>query len=689
MKRSVLLVVSLAIPALATAKSPRWFLDGAGEVAISGPVELELYRSEDTDWVPAVFAALPYTRGDEERVDHHLARLSLEGRNEIPDGLAKDLHLRVTESEGVDYTVIPQLQLGDVTLTKIRAEVGSELVLNLNTFDELAFAILPSSGVVKIVPASAGEELLAAVGTAVQGEAESEKPWFFHGAKVGAEPLDVLVEGALLDQQGVFRLALDQWSSDVGGEVVLPEGAVVREGEWYVRAAATLGGVALPEVWYHQQQNQVGPDGDLLGALGYDVLYGFDLAFDPATDRFALTRAAEVKAADPSERLLEIAREDYARAEEKAKTEEGEETAEEEDASEGDAAAVSRHSALADALWDHGSRSEALEHYAVAAEAAGEHCGPFLTYGRRLAEMGRHKEAVTPLQTAADLWDRWWAQDRELRVSVEKDHKVPEDTFTVEQSSSCYEAWGDLAASRFALGQHAEVAKIYEQHLEFDDAVAHFQALSLLVQGDAVGANAALRQGLERGARNDADARLALGFANAGLKRPEVVRAQLETLKSLADPEPLTTWFAAVWLARSSLGKAEALDVATGLVDADPLSIPARLERIIASRELGGELDEAAELKAIGGLLDEAERQRPGDATVAAWRLLYRALDGEVDAAKAALVAEKDPRDIDHYLARAAVAAMAGDLEVSAQALSSLIARWPQTPIPVNWAEPQ
>jgi tetratricopeptide (TPR) repeat protein len=683
MKRSLLLL-SLAIPALATAKSTTWFLDGADGAEISGPVELILYRSEDTDWTPAVFVALP--EDEEGEVDHYLAKLSLVGPNQIPESLAGDLGLKVGESSGAKFAVIPQLQLGDASLSGVRFEVGSDLVLNLNTLDELSFAILPSSGVVRIAPSTGADELLGAVGEAIQGSAGSEKPWFFRGDKMGPRPFDLVVEGALLDQEGVLRLALHEWSSALGGEVALPDDAVIREGERYVRAAATLGGLALTEAWLHHEQDKVGPDGNLLAVLGYDVLYGLDLAFDPTTDRIAFAKAAEVKAADPSALLLETARKDFSEAEEKAAGED-EAATEEEDDSEGDAAAVSRHTDLADALWDHGSRSEALEHYAAAAGAAGERCGPILTHGRRLAELGRHEEALEPLRTAGDLWDRWWAQDREVREAVDKDRKVAEGTFTTEQSSSCHEAWGDLAASHFALGQHDEVGQIYAEHLEFDDAVARFQALSRLVQGDAVGANAALRQGLQLGARNDADARLALGFANAGLKRPEAVRAQLDYVRSLADPAPLTTWYVAVWLARSSLGNEAALDTATALVDADPLSIPARLERVIASRELSGGLDEAAEMKAIGALLDEADRQRPGDDAVAAWRLLYRALDGEVEAAKAALVAEEDPREIDHYLARAAVAEMAGDPDVSAQALSSLIARWPQTPIPVNWAE--
>jgi len=376
MMRSLLLVL-LAIPALATAKSPQWFLEGADEAAISAPVELTLYRSEDTDWVPAVFVAFPAARGDEEgRVVHHLAKLSLEGRNEIPEALAGDLRLKVGEAYDIKYAVIPQLQLGDATLNGVRVEVGSDLVLNLNTLDELAFAILPSSGMVRIAPASGAEELLGAVGAPIQGTVESEKPWFFHGKKIEPRPGDLVVEGSLLGQEGLLKLALDRWSSAVGGEAELPEDAVIREGERYVRTVATLGGLALPEVWYHHEQDLVAPEGNLLGVLGYDVLYGLDLAFDPTTDRIALAGAAQVQAADPSERLLEIAREDFARAEEKAAGEEKEEGAEEDDGSKGDAAAVSRHTALGEALWSHGSRSEALEHYAAAAEAAGERCGP-------------------------------------------------------------------------------------------------------------------------------------------------------------------------------------------------------------------------------------------------------------------------------------------------------------------------
>ncbi|MBW2256236.1 MAG: hypothetical protein JRI25_16800, partial [Deltaproteobacteria bacterium] len=450
MMRSLLLVL-LAIPALATAKSPQWFLEGADEAAISAPVELTLYRSEDTDWVPAVFVAFPAARGDEEgRVVHHLAKLSLEGRNEIPEALAGDLRLKVGEAYDIKYAVIPQLQLGDATLNGVRVEVGSDLVLNLNTLDELAFAILPSSGMVRIAPASGAEELLGAVGAPIQGTVESEKPWFFHGKKIEPRPGDLVVEGSLLGQEGLLKLALDRWSSAVGGEAELPEDAVIREGERYVRTVATLGGLALPEVWYHHEQDLVAPEGNLLGVLGYDVLYGLDLAFDPTTDRIALAGAAQVQAADPSERLLEIAREDFARAEEKAAGEEKEEGAEEDDGSKGDAAAVSRHTALGEALWSHGSRSEALEHYAAAAEAAGERCGPILTHGRRLAEMGSHEQALVPLRTAGELWDRWWAQDRELRKSVEKDRQVEEGTFTIEQSSSCHEAWGELASSHFA-----------------------------------------------------------------------------------------------------------------------------------------------------------------------------------------------------------------------------------------------
>jgi len=659
---SLVPLLTLLAPAEA---SEGWLGKGLESVEIAAAVDVDLYTGADGR--PFVIG----TFGDGD-IREAPVLIGLSGPNTVSGGLVADLGWRI-RGQGAEATVkIPELRLGDVTLRDVRARVGDHTALHVGLIG-LAVAVRPSRGVVTLAPASEGVALVQSVGSPQPATIEGDRAWWYHGEKRVGDGLSWQVAGEVAGAAGTFRVTAASVSS-LGADVAVEP--LRRGGEPYAWTTAHLAVADLGEVWLRQDQSLAGRDGTLLGALGADVLAAVDWAADPVTMQFA---AAAVTPAprDPTDALLAIARAAYARAEAEA-TPPDDPTLE-------DGAAVGRHTDLAEALWASGARGEALEHYRLAVASAGQRCGPFLTLGRRLLQDGQPDAALLPLQQAAAAWDRWDAQPLDVRRRVVEGRKVDDDVYTVEQAPGCHEAWGELAAARFAQGSYAEVRAIAAAQRELDPLPSQIAGLAALVEGDGPAANAALRQAVQIGARQDPWTLVALGWASARLDRPEAVAAQLHALAETPRFDLVAAW-SAVRLAADAFGATAVVESATALTQSRPESAPAWLALAWARLEAG--VDPAEATARAGHLAAAARARRPADdAAIAAWAVAT-ALGGDVTAAQAALADAIAPSSADYWLAVALIATQAGDTEGGASILAALPRRFPTAPIPVGWAEP-
>ena len=164
---SALLVGSLWAPAAAAA-TPAEIYGGVDTVEISEEVKVSLLSLRNRPLAPVVVARV---NGGEE---HEGARFLLETATSIvrvSKGFAKDhgLEIRTKKQKGeedLEYVSIEELAIGSLLLRDVTALVGegSRLTLGLGALDNVAYAIQPSAGVVRFVPAAQGTALLEQLG---------------------------------------------------------------------------------------------------------------------------------------------------------------------------------------------------------------------------------------------------------------------------------------------------------------------------------------------------------------------------------------------------------------------------------------------------------------------------------------------------------------------------------------------
>ncbi len=685
MPRSVLFTLVL-VPGLAFAgPSTQTFLAGAKSVDIAGPVEVPLAVGPQTDFLPAVWATLPKAGAAEgEPVPAALAIIDLGSRyTTISSGLAGQLGLKVKQGKllGNDeqkYTTIAEIRVGDVVLREVPALVGGTspaLSLGFGTFEELGVAILPSKGAVKLVPAAQAAALVQEVGAPLSVARVTDESWFEHGTKKYGNGLGFSVAGKVFGKDGQVLLTTDRAQSYAAAETPIPNARTLRGVEGAVEAVS-LGEIALPATWVMHRGQLVDATGAIVGAAGYDALYAYDIALDPAGGKAALKRAEVPKSVDPAELLLAAARAEFEHA---SKSDAGEAAQEGEEApahDPGKPKVVSRELAFADALSAARKYDEAVTHYRAAAAAAGDVCKPYLALGRALLAGGDAKGALEPLEKAGSLWSRWYQQPLDTRLAI-KDGKFQGEGFTLEQPSECHEAWGSLAAAELALGNYAKVAEIHAKHTDLDPHVPLAYALGLLAQGQADAARGPLQEAINLGQRNGTSVRAALALAEPELAGDAALNRWLQSEDDAAQVQ----LFAIVEATRRAQGDAGVRSMLANAVKADPLSLQAAM---LAAREAARGEAVAAEAVAAARSVFEARlkaygESRPNSGVASAYLGVARALSGDAEGAKAAVESAKvaDPRLATNWVAAALVAEILGDADGAKSALEELRAHAP------------
>lgn len=667
--RRCLLLLLLQIPSVALAISPRWLLDGVGSV--EGPsVEVPLYRGIEGHGVPCVEAAL----GDHRT----LARVdAISGPTRIGAELTARLGLPVRTvrlgDDLVRITTIPTVAIGAMTLRKVRARVvgGDDLVLGLGAIDELAIALVPSEGVVRLVRGEDGEQLLAAIGAPTPLHRQPARPFQEHGERRHGDGLSAAVDVTIGGLRDGHRLSLrtDVARSRLQADV-LPRlgevGAALR-----TELTTRLLGVELPATVALVDGGLVDADPRVVGVLGYDALYAVDLARHG--DRLAVRAAPQVTwhdtapwlVADADRRLeawravhdspVDTDRPERLTLAMATSTAAGD---------PGDPEATATHRQLASAYLAAGAAEAAVQRALQASRHAGDRCEAHLELGTlRLRTAGSllTRDVVAelvrqPLEHAGTLYGSWRRLDPATRERVRRGRSVAADVLQIEQPDRCGEAWGTLMGAWLAVGEPERVRSLYDLHRDVHRSVPRMFGMALLDTAPRQ-AEAPLRAAIAAGGRHDVDLRLALARAQVASGRASAAEPWLRTLPWQATDHPLT---AALY--------ARPLGAPLPPLHSEPGVIAAHLAHAVA----GGRVD----ADAVEAALTTAEQRWPGSPQLEAMRAVWLAIGGspipmQADRAHFA----------DTWAAVAATAAITGDTAALDEALAELHARFPDIPV--------
>jgi hypothetical protein len=648
--------------------------DGAAKVSLAaGGVEVELLRGPNTRFLPAVEAVVSGERGDRPA----LVVVDLGGPcSRVDAATARSLGLEVPEGGLLE---IPAVSVGAMRLTGVRARVDPDapgLVLSVPGLGSVAGAVLPSEGVVALVPAGEGTELVARVGqrTAVPG-------------RKGA-PLRV--PGALrwgpVVVDGTFDLRTDLVESRIAASPRLPEPAM-RGGRPSYDVGTLLGTTWLADTWIRRDEALSDPSPDFVGALGYDVLFAVDLAVDPVGRGVAFRSVDTDGSHDATAPAVDVATRRYD-AEEKAAAGTGDATQGPVDpratigfdgpkvetvplGDPGNPVVRDRNLVLADTLWRAGRLEDALRHYFAAARYAGDHCGAHLDLAvRRMAWAGEdrvQKDLVQkliddPLERAAVLWDTWVGLSEGVRAAVRSGNPPPGGV-QVDQPESCALVSGLQHRLLAGRADAAELAAFEREH-ERDAGVAWSRVLGLLDAGQFGPADALLP--LTEGGVPPLWRDLVTLRVAAALRQP----ARAEPLWKNVPGAPTDTPLLSALLVLDAATLTEHPEEWTRkLVRQDPRWVPGQLAHAVATKEPPPPWNPADEARA------------PGSPLIRCQKAVYLALTGDADGGQRLLDADRRTAEPDWWVAGAVVAHLRGDRPTRDRALAELRWRFPLLPI--------
>lgn len=696
MKTRITVAGLLLLPQLAHARSPGWFLKGAGSVEVADQVDLPLYRGDFGDHRPLV--EVQHLVGGEQRSVLAVVDLG-HSWTKIGRELAYELGITPVNDSirgaWAQTAVVEQLTLGDLVLRGVRVEVvaGNELVIGFGAIPQLAVAILPSEGVVRVVPASRGMKLVESVGEPLQLYRQSLGAWAEQGRKKQhGNGMAFAVEGSISGRDGRVAIRTDSPVSQVTAGY-LDTNPQRRAGVVHYRGRGRIGPVELQEGWVRQNESLSDPEPTFVGELGYDQLYVADVAISPYHLAVSVRRSEDPKWSPTTELALELARARHAAAgldkvEEKPDAmpkiafEKGKKSVNAE-GDPGDPTVAALERALALALWEAGQLDEAMPHFLKAADAAGDRCGAHMELGlHRLAWSGtlQKQDFIVnlirqPLREAGELWDRWAALPPETREMIRARKSVPAGTFNLEQSPRCLTAWGTLMAAYVAQGNTKESSAIYREHYGTDPMVAFAQAISLLHQEQPATAEIPIREALSFNIAEEGTLKLGLGRALAEQKKVQALEAVIDELPGLELEHPLTAALMAAEWGRMMGGEEGARTAARQMVIADPYWIPAQ----VVAAWLG--LEEA-DLNQLGAELVRQRRRDAGSLELDIYSALFVALKGDPTAARTQLkeLLRTRPPRADLFAALALVASKRGKGQQQHDALAELRLRYPTIP---------
>lgn len=648
-----------------------------GKATVSEVSELVLYAppvSRDDGWyVQAALGEKPVLLrlGTSARdVDGRPLRLTM--------GAAKKLGLKVSGKEGKESAPFKDLLLGSARLSGV-ASVGAigqssdvDGVINIAAFPDLAWAVEPGAGKVRVGPSGAGS-VAEAVGAGVVF-AQSGKTKH----KVGTDDKDMRAGTLLLGEVTVSGVSMPASVALDGNMRVANE--VDGGAEWYkvggvenptwplpavegVRAGETE--VEWREVGLLGQKSwvRVMRTGSPMtyrfsppATVGFWALAGFDLGIDAGLTTIALRpHAGAVRASYVDLREAELRKPLEAPADPAA------------DPTAANRALAGALAPLVTFLTQTGQVGEALEAGKRLAEVAPERCSSWHAYGHAQGLAGDYAAAASSFRKAGELYQVWAVRPLEerTRLAASEDKRSARADFdgAWSQPHSCFTAWSDLAAALVADGKAAAVAELYPKYSDLDATLPRVAGNAYLILGKPAEAEAAFRQAVQLSYNQDGFARGGMMLATAPRSR-ELALAQFE---GNPDEEHGTLRY---WLAYGELlragGGTTAVDGLKARVSHDPPNVPALLA--LANEQGAAGVDASATLVAAGERLASLVKVSD-EPSVQGWVAEHHRLSGRF--AEAAAAAEKaiagDPRNPFGYFVRARVAQSAGDAPRAAE----------------------
>jgi hypothetical protein len=688
-------ILLLSPPAFA--RSTAWFREGAAEVLVTaGQIDVPLYRGPTTRYLPTIEVQVEVE--GEQRPS--LAVIDIAGgwcriSSETANSLGIPFAWEKFQGEWHRVATLSSVSLRDLTFVDLRVEITDDapgFVLGLGALPEVAAALLPSEGVVRWVPAKYGTSLVASIGTAIPASRQPPKVWKTEQGRVRGDGLTLRVPGslrwgaALVD--GTFHLRTDLETSRVSPSDRLPE-PVMRAGEPFHDVGAKLGEIELPDTWIREEPKLSDPAPDFAAALGYDVLFGVDIAVAPSAGVVAFRKASKVQWTNATPISVEFARKRYEQEEDRAK---GTSDATGAPADEkptigfqgpnkqelvlgdpGKPKVRDRNLVLAETLWWAGDLDEAIPYYLAASQHAGDHCASHLRLGeRRLAWAGAKlldgvvgKLVVDPLDRAGKLWDAWQSLDDQTREVITEGKDIPEGTLQVWQPPECRVAYGLLSAVERARGKLESIQKFEEQHLPKHPSIAYTRGLVALSEQRFGGADPLLSVAAAVEAVDPVDLQVAVARAKGGKSQLDPLLAIAKEIPGYPTDHPLTVALGMLEAGRLS-GRPD--QVTRKLLRSDERWIPGVLANALATGQPPPPWDPTI------------EQRWPGSPQVACQKAVHLALMGQVSEAIYLLRLERWPGFADWWAAIAVVSHLSGDHQTRDDALRELMLRYPLLP---------
>lgn len=646
----------------------------AGKVSVSGVSEVPLYASVDPDdphwYVEASVGEAPL-----------LLRIATEEAGlGLTEGAAARAGLKVSGSGKARGAKVASMKIGEATFAATTASVatittyGVDGFIGIAAFPDLAWAIDPAKGVVKIGPTGSGS-VAASVGTGLPYTQAAARDQRVGKEKLALGAVPVTVEARVSGVAMPTSLATGRPTSRVAREVEgeswfsvkghpipahpLPafEGAWVGETEmeWREVAVGALSG------WATVARQGRGLAAPFLppASLGQEVLGRSSLGLDAGTKLVSFAAATGNAAVPYTERLGERLKK---AAEAPA--------AEGQDADAAKAELVGKLTPWVKFLAGTGEAAAAVAPAKQMADARPELCTTWHAYGSAQLDSGDAAGAVVSLTKAGELYQAWavrpLAERTKLAASEARRRKSPDFDGVFAQDHSCHTAWGELARAHIAAGTPAAVAELYPRYLDLDDALPLAAGTALLELGDKAGAESAFRQAVQlsylasgeaRGgmmlATRDRSAKLALAQVDAA---PAGKRDELRFLHVEAE------------IQRANGGSAAVVAALKAYLAINPGSASAWLALAREEQQAGGTGAEA--LAKAESVLATRVQLTPWSGSVQALRAEHLRLAGKLaEAAAAAELATKlAPTGALGWYVRSLVAEAAGNADVAAEA---------------------
>jgi Flp pilus assembly protein TadD len=704
------LLVSAGFVSLPAAAGPfEKFVGTPGEVTINGPVEVPLYTDMDGDPYPCIQVQIAdhtylfeLVTGD----SFHLISADVAKAAGIK---AKDRNTKLVNTKGSERksktggkfvgATVSEIKIGEMTLSDVFVLTeppgdpeegpkppGKEFdgSLSLPALEQLGWAIIPSKGVVRFVPASDAATLVSSIGGATYDYASKESAITKVGKKkVSSYPRGIRIASTIAGKESPLTVVgIEWWSGYVLPSLAPPDApAITRGDQRTIVATAELSGVSTVGLFAVntglEYYAEYVPNLSTAG-VGADVLSRFDIAADPVNHKIAFAPTTSQTRVDPTDWLITETEKGLVKPAPKEGEEPPEEGAEE---WKPDPAVLAKLAELHD---ERGEYDKAVAYRKQVAEQEPRDCAGWQGLGEQQIRAGDLEGAISSLTQAATLYHAWWDLPLEQRQELSKElgELKPEEKKAAEhyqQPPSCYTAESSLASAQYLRNDYATVAQLATK-VDLDSKLTTFAGNAALASGDLTAASAAYRQSLLISRNTATTPRLGLGIVYAQGGDTQTAREQLERYlaQQPTDAAALQLWLE---LIRTSEGQPAALEAIRRHAESFQVYDAPCFAYYREARRAGSapDVQRASELIAANFRANETTAGRWDYATYARYLIDSGNLP---EAEKYVAMAEKSwANDSDTWLAKAELAAAKGDAAETATALQRAVRADPLNPV--------